>query len=278
MQITSTLAAALAFGLTAASPSGSILKRSPEPTLEDGRYIVDRDTSFANHASWTFTGTSLPSGLRASDYGAGSARVFTPSNVNVRNGYLELLVNGGQTAMPYKSGEITTVVENIKYASVRTVAILSEPAGVCNGINLRWSNSWKAFNKILGMFFYKSDSQETDIEWLSDPASQSNQGTRKLWLTNQDANLDGQKTYNAISPPSNPTSTEHEYRQDWTAGLVQWFVDGVKVWETTGDVPSTAGPWVWNNWSNGDKGWSAGPPAKDAIFKIKKIDLYYNTA
>lgn len=128
------------------------------------------------------------------------------------------------------------------------------------------------------MFFYKSNAQETDIEWLSDKNSQSNGGTRKLWFTNQDANGDGKKTYNAIAPPSNPTSTEHEYRLDWNAGKVEWYVDGVKKWETTTDVPSVPGPWVWNNWANGDIGWSAGPPAVDAIFKIKRIEMYYNTA
>lgn len=128
------------------------------------------------------------------------------------------------------------------------------------------------------MFFYQSDTQETDIEWLSDPNSSSNAGTRKLWLTNQDANGDGEKTYLAIDPPADPTNTEHEYRIDWTEGRVQWFVDGTQVWETTSDVPSTPGPWIWNNWSNGDIGWSAGPPAEDAVFKIKSIDMYYNTA
>ena len=128
------------------------------------------------------------------------------------------------------------------------------------------------------MFFYQSDTQEIDIEWLSDPNSQSNGGTRKLWLTNQDANGDGKSTYLATTPPSNPTSTEHEYRIDWTAGRTQWFVDGTQVWETNQDVPSKAGSWIWNNWSNGDRGWSAGPPAKDALFKIRSIDMYYNTA
>lgn len=130
----------------------------------------------------------------------------------------------------------------------------------------------------VGMFFYKSDTQESDIEWLSDAASQSNQGTRKLWFTNQDANGDGHSTYFDIDPPSNPTRTEHEYRLDWTDGLVQWFVDGVQVAQTTSDVPSQAGPWLWNNWSNGDKGWSAGPPSQDAVFKVRSIDMYYNTA
>lgn len=129
-----------------------------------------------------------------------------------------------------------------------------------------------------GMFFYKSDSQETDIEWLSDPASLSNGGTRKLHFTNQDANGDGSSTHNAITPPADATSAEHEYRLDWTEGLVEWYVDGAKMWETTQDVPSVPGPWVFNNWANGDIGWSAGPPAVDAVFKIRSIDMYYNTA
>jgi len=65
-----------------------------------------------------------------------------------------------------------------------------------------------------GQFFYYNDTQEADIEWLSAANSLSNAGTRKLWLTNQDANGDGDSTYNAITPPANPTTTEHEYRLD----------------------------------------------------------------
>lgn len=129
-----------------------------------------------------------------------------------------------------------------------------------------------------GMFFYKSNDQETDIEWLSDPTSGSNGGTRKIFLTNQDANGDGAKTFTAIEPPADATSAEHEYRLDWTEGRVQWFIDGVQVFEATEDVPSTPGPWLWNNWSNGDDQWSVGPPAEDAVFRIKKIEMYYNTA
>lgn len=85
------------------------------------------------------------------------------------------------------------------------------------------------------MFFFESDNQETDIEWLSDPESISNGGTRKLWLTNQDTDGNG-KTYLAIDPPSDPTSTEHEYRIDWTEGLVRWFVDG----QRSGRRPTTS--------------------------------------
>ncbi|KAK7409273.1 hypothetical protein QQX98_008513 [Neonectria punicea] len=222
----------------------TLMKHSPEPELRNGKYVTERGAEFCKKASWTFTGTSLPSGLMASAFPCGPTRTFTANNVIVRNGYLELLVQGGQTAMPYLCGQIETKIKNIKYGSVRTIAILSEPAGVVNGF-----------------FFYKSDSQETDTEWVSNTTGLANAGTRKLWFTNQDK----------------PTTTEHEYRIDWTAKMVQFYVDGVKQWETTKNVPTEAGPWAWNNWSSGSKYWSSGPPAKDATFKIKRIDMYYDT-
>ncbi|KFA65139.1 hypothetical protein S40285_06516 [Stachybotrys chlorohalonatus IBT 40285] len=252
---------ALAFGLSTAAATPNLLKRSPPAEEINGTYVVDRQAEFANHVSWNFQSGQLPNWLWPSNYAVGdNSRVFVPENAILRDGYLDLLVNGGQTARPYRSAEIVTVANNIKYASVRTVAILTEPAGVCNG-----------------MFFYQSNSQETDIEWLSDASSGSNRGTRWLWLTNQDTNGDG-STHNTVHPPANPTVQEHEYRLDWTEGLVRWFVDGVQVWETTQDVPTAAGPWVWNNWSNGDPQWSVGPPAVDAIFRIRSIEMYYNTA
>ncbi|KAF4966876.1 hypothetical protein FSARC_5489 [Fusarium sarcochroum] len=263
MHLTSYLSVAVSvLGLAAASPKGSVTKRSPEPKFEDGHYLVDRATKFANKKVWTFEGKSLPDGLYASDYQVGDTHVYKPSGVKVRNGYLELTVKGGQSEMPYQAAEVGTEIENIKYASVRTTAILADPAGVCNG-----------------MFFYKDDSQESDIEWLSDPKSESNYGgVRKLWYTNQDNNGDGEPSNQPFNPPANPTTTEHEYRIDWTKGLTQFYVDGVKQWQTKTDVPNVPGSWIWNNWSNGDIGWSAGPPKKNAVFKIKKIEMYYNTA
>ncbi|TDZ27973.1 hypothetical protein C8035_v008653 [Colletotrichum spinosum] len=240
------------------------LSRSPQPTTTGGRYVVAPAFTYASKASWNFatiqaTQTALPEGLYKSTWDQGTHK-WDVENTWVSGGYLNLKVPGGQTAQPYSSAEIITNVDNIKYASIRVVAIFSEPAGVCNGI-----------------FYYKNGTQETDIEWLSDANSLSNQGTRKVWFTNQDANRDGASTNRAVTPPSNPTSAEHEYRLDWTNGQVRWFIDGVQIWSTTSDVPSSAGPWVINNWSNGDPGWSVGPPAVDALFKIKDIELYYNT-
>ncbi|KAM0425982.1 hypothetical protein ACHAPT_008921 [Fusarium lateritium] len=279
MHFTSYLSIAfMALGLVVASEEENLYTtRSSEPALRGGQYQVDRSAKFTNKRVWTFTGNKLPQGLYASNYVAGNTHSFLPSNVKVRNGYLELIVPGGQTKMPYKCAEVLTSIQNIKYASVRTTAIFSEPAGVCNGKPPLIGVAIAA-DTVPGNFFYKSDTQEIDIEWLSDRKSESNAGTRRLWFTNQDASGDGQSTFKAVPPPKNPTTTEHEYRIDWYPGWARFYVDGTLIWETNKDVPTEAGSWIWNNWSSGDKGWSVGPPAKEAVFKISKIEMYYNTA
>lgn len=33
---------------------------------------------------------------------------------------------------------------------------------------------------------------------------------------------------------------------------------------------------IFNHWSNGDSGWSAGPPTEDATIYIQKVVAYYD--
>lgn len=113
------------------------MAQSATPVFKNGRYYVSDTVSFAHRAIYTFD-NGFPQGLQISDHDSGpTGSVFQVSNVNVNNGYLELLVPGKQTKKPFKGGQIGTNVQNIKYASVRTTAILTEPAGVCNG----WSRA-----------------------------------------------------------------------------------------------------------------------------------------
>ena len=232
-----------------------------------------QNPGFANTATFSFE-NGIPNGLAVSNYPSG-AHSFTRDNAFVSDGYLQLKVPGGQAIGNVLCGEVTTTVSNILHGSVRTVAILSQPAGIVNGM---YTFIFGVMTNEPGMFFYKSDTQEIDIEWLSDPASESNNGTPQLWFTNQNVNGNGASTYTSILPPADATETEHEYRVDWFSDHVAWYVDGEQKWNTTMNVPSTPGSWIWNNWSDGAKGWSAGPPAQDALFKIRSITMYYDTA
>lgn len=219
-------------------------------------------------AEFHFTSSTLPAGLQANVHTVGINapynRTFTTSNVYVENGFLNLRVPGGQTQSPIECGEVQTTFTDILHASVRTRAIFSKVPGTCAGI-----------------FFYKNDNQETDIEYLSDPKSLSNNGAGApipLQYTNQ-AIVAGQDATNSSGPAGDDvTSTIHEYRLDWVPGRTSFYLDGVLQKSFTTNVPDQAGPWLWNHWTNGDRGWSAGPPASESVFRIRDIVMYYNRA
>lgn len=88
--------------------------------------------AWSHHAVYTFE-NGIPDGLAVSNEGGPPGAAFATGNVRVSNGYLELLMPGGQTSKPYLGGQVYTREKRIKYGSVRTTAILTEPAGVCNG-------------------------------------------------------------------------------------------------------------------------------------------------
>ena len=105
---------------------------------------------------------------------------------------------------------------------------------------------------VAGNFFYHSDSQEMDIEYLSDATSDSNpgDGTKPMHYTNQavDGNPDD-KTYDTAPSPSDATTAAHEYRIDWINGKTLYYLDAVLQKTFTNNVPTVAGNWVWNNWA-----------------------------
>ncbi|RMZ86409.1 hypothetical protein DV736_g6365, partial [Chaetothyriales sp. CBS 134916] len=226
---------------------------------------------FNNKVVYTFNGNTLPDGLTASDYvvqdrlgGAPFDHQFTPANVQVSNGFLNLLVPGGQSPSnsdSLKCAEVITSIPNILYASVRTNAIFSDT----------------------GNFFYRGDTQEIDTEYVTDPNSLSrvNSGSPDpIWYVNQAVNPGhDSSTYDTVTAPASDITTNvHEYRIDWTETYTAFYFDGQLQKVFTDNVPSEPGNWLWNNWSNGDKGWSCGPPATDNVFKIQKITMYYNTS
>ena len=222
---------------------------------------------FSNHVTWDFTTlNALPSDLVATteknkDPTAPYERVADPSLSTVSGGYLNMKVPGGQSSSPIKTAQLQTKEEGMLFASIRTTAILSSVQGICHGF-----------------FFYNDAAEEIDIEYLSDPKSTSNpgDGSTPLQLTNHGVGSVG-KQYDTAAIPSDATTKAHEYRTDWVDGTVSHYIDGKKVKEFTQYVPKQAGEWIWNNWADGNKDWSLGPPAQDSTLKISKIEMFYNT-
>ncbi|OAP55906.1 hypothetical protein AYL99_10058 [Fonsecaea erecta] len=266
---------------TSSTAQTSIVQNSnarEEVTADGDKWVVPGVGKFTHRALYTFQGHSLPDGLKKSNYSvycknAGDIPFnerYDPANVRCSRGLLRLTVPGGQkpskqTGYAVSCAEVTTVEENILYGSFRTTAVFSTEPGTCHGI-----------------FFYKNDTQECDIEYVTDPTSLSNNGPNApipLWYTNQAVDpTKMDKSCESGPAPSDCTTRAHEYRIDWTADYTAFYIDGVCQKNFTNNIPNVPGQLVWNNWANGDKGWSVGPPNHDSVFKIQRIAMYYDTA
>jgi hypothetical protein len=103
------------------------------------------------------------------------------------------------------------------------------------------------------MYLYESDNQETDIEWLSDPSSQSNIDSgrgRALFYSNQAVIPKTDSTHETGEEPADAFSAVHNYRIDWNPTASTFYLDDVLQYQFTTNVPTTRdGHWMWNNWS-----------------------------
>ena len=231
-------------------------------------WTVEGVGTFKHSETFTFEHGQIPERLLVSDHRA--IKGTTPFDWwhRQQNTYvgpddlLHLRVPGGQ--QPKKqdnlayTAEITTVEDQIKYASVRTLAVLSKVPGVCYGV-----------------FFYKSDNQEIDIEYVTDSTSLSNPQDGQppvMMYINQPIQPGGQASQ-AFAKAHKDIGLAHEYRIDWIPGECGFYVDGKLQATLTSNVPTEPGQWIWNNWFSGDKIFTCGPPAVDCLLRIKKITM-----
>ena len=177
---------------------------------------------------------------------------YMPANIAVSDGSLQLKVPGHQSSSPVLGAQIVASDSDILYGSVRTTAQVSSVAGTVHGF-----------------FFYGSDTNEADIEFLTEDL------TTGPHYTNQPNTPGSQSTTMSKALSFNAAAEFHEYRLDWLAGKTIFYVDGVQQGILEKNVPSSPGSWVWNNWSNGGA-WGHGPPSADNVLKISKIEMYYN--
>jgi len=184
---------------------------------------------------------------------------FLPSNVFFTNGALNLRVQAYPGSGNVKAAEIQTTY-SFKYGSVRTYMKSSSTPGVCEG-----------------NFLYSAATNEVDWEILT---SNIDSGTKcipqpGIWATNQATVKGGQKTSTIV--PFNygdPRTAFHQYRIDWSSSATKFYINGgLKATHTT-NVPTQAGQWLWNAWSNGHPCWSSGPPTADSITQIRSIEIF----
>lgn len=58
---------------------------------------------------------------------------------------------------------------------------------------------------------------------------------------------------------------------------VEFYLDGMLTFILTDDIPDSPGHLLLSHWSNGNMGWSMGPPKEDAVLTISYFKAYFNT-
>jgi hypothetical protein len=242
-----------------ASAAGTLGKGSCYYTVPSvGLFTTKMSYQWDNAFSLATTGVGLVSDLVSSIYtvGAGNSplpRRFDLVNIGVSllDPSLTLTVPGGQTKGPISSAQITSAYDDILYGSVRTVAKVSSVPGTTHGFS-----------------FYSNDTQEIDFAFLTTDSSVAH-------LTNEQTSANSPTSSFSVSAPSDATTAYHEYRVDWLPGKAMFYIDAKLVQTITVNVPTSAGFWLINNWSNGNS-WAQGPPTKDNVLRIRSIDGYFN--
>ena len=92
-------------------------------------------------------------------------------------------------------------------------------------------------------------------------------------------NTIGDGNYLVSNLPFDPTDGYHEYRFDFVPGNVNFYADSIPLGSINSSaVPTTAGHLIMTHWSNGNPGWSSGPPAVNATLRAAYLKAYFNSS
>ncbi len=132
---------------------------------------------------------------------------------------------------------------------------------------------------------YFNDTQEIDMEFLSAQFNKDN-GSFPVNLVLQSAeskkagfDASATKDFKRVNLPFDPTTDFHEYRFDYLEKKVVFYADGKELVQMDGSsVPTSPGHLLLSHWSNGNPGWSRGPPKTDATTTISYVKAYFNSS
>ncbi|KAK4505206.1 hypothetical protein PRZ48_003169 [Zasmidium cellare] len=193
----------------------------------------------------------------------GSVFDWSGTGVNGGDPGLQLWVRSELEGKKVPMAEIVSARDDILYGSFRIGMKTTNIAGTCGAF-----------------FFYRNDSNEIDMEFLS---SQSNRGLVNLVIQSPESAdvgyvQPGSNDFDNHTLPFVPSKLYHEYRIDWLPSRVDFYADSNWLSTIRTNVPSSPGSIHVSHWSNGNPGWSAGPPTQDAVMSISYVKAYFNSS
>ncbi|WVW86219.1 hypothetical protein I302_108261 [Kwoniella bestiolae CBS 10118] len=215
-------------------------------------------------------GTDLATlGLNVSESTIGPASVADPSarcvgtleNVYIAGGVLNIKVpagaGGGLTA-----GEVIFEEELPTGGVFSMEAKIDKTEGTCQSLF--------TYTTIEGT------SDELDMEMLGNNIFKPGQnGDQGIGLSNYQP--DGAKDGAHAAYPNDPTADFNRYTIGWFSDSNKFYYNDEELKGPEPHLPVNPCSIVINNWSNGDPGFTQGPPAQDNILQVRKLEYYYQT-
>lgn len=216
--------------------------------------------------------------------------IWTSNGAGGRDAGLELVVDSNVVDKMVQAGQVATMTGDYFHGSYRASIKVTVAEGTCTAFF--WVSRpgkctvWERGGRLTERQYF-NDTQEIDIEFLSEQFSHSNSSysVNLVLQTPQSeaANYDASKTgaFLKVDLPFDPTEDFHEYRFDFFASRVLFYADSTLLAAmngSTGGVPTTSGNLILSHWSNGNVNWSGGPPRVDAVSVVKYVKAYYNSS
>ncbi|CAL3969131.1 unnamed protein product [Diplocarpon coronariae] len=180
---------------------------------------------------------------------------------------LQLSVQAGVTPDGFTScAQMNSVRDDMLWGSYRALLKLPSVSGTCSAF-----------------FWYFNDSQEIDMEILSSQFHKDN-NTFLINLVHQSPQSASQgfsvigKDYQVADLPFDPASGFHEYRIDYLPGQIIFYGDGQVIGSMNSTVSPQPGHLILTHWSNGDQGWSGGPPVEEAVLSVAYVQAFFNSS
>ncbi len=170
-------------------------------------------------------------------------RVHAAQNVTIADGILSLKLSASPQGTKPVCAEIASKRTNFRYGSYRaSIKTSKTPGGV------------------VGWFTYRdSPLNEIDVEMLT-------RENKNLYFTlhHVQENVDSK----VIKMEFDPSEAFHEYRFDWHADKVDYFVDGKPAGTLTKKVPDMEAAIMLNHWSGNIAGWGGAAPTQDMYMLV----------
>jgi Tol biopolymer transport system component/beta-glucanase (GH16 family) len=182
---------------------------------------------------------------------ANTNRAHSPDNVTIANGILELKLSATAPGEKPVCAEVASRRRDFFHGTYRASIKMSKVPGA-----------------VVGWFTYLGNPlNEIDVEFLTrDP--------RKAHFTLHHIRTGVDSARPLPEMPFDPSEAFHEYRFDWYADRVEYYVDGKQYATLTKEVPDMPSRLMLNHWSGNIPTWGGPAPTEDAIMLVDWV--YYS--